>query len=116
MRVYFYLHTGNSTDGVFCSTVNSHRWGARVVLHWKDGSVMQLHYYISAVVSASLLESFLWYIDYEYFNDTGTRPYTLTLLAVVVGAARESVSRTLVLVVSLFLFPYLYFRTTGQFV
>ena len=57
------------------------------MLHWKDGSVMQLHYYISAVVSASLLESFLWYIDYEYFNDTGTRPYTLTLLAVVVGAA-----------------------------
>ena len=105
----------NSTDGVFCSTLNSDRWGARVVLHWKDGSVMQLHYYISAVVSASLLESFLWYIDYEYFNDTGTRPYTLTLLAVVVGAARESVSRTLVLVVSLFLFPYLVQLSYRQF-
>ena len=70
---------------------------------------MQLHYYISAVVSASLLESFLWYIDYEYFNDTGTRPYGLTLLAVVVGAAKESVSRTLVLVVS-FLFQ-VYFNS-----
>ena len=85
------------------------------MLHWKDGSVMQLHYYISAVVSASLLESFLWYIDYEYFNDTGTRPYGLTLLAVVVGAARESVSRTLVLVVSFLFQVYFNSRVGGKF-
>lgn len=77
-------------------------WTAKVAkVHVKRPDVLtQLHHCVTAVVAASFTEAFLWYADYEYFNAVGVRPVALTLLAVFFSAARESASRTLVLVVS----------------
>ena len=45
--------------------------------------------------------SSLRYFDYVNFNNTGFRPYDVTLWAVMVGSARKCISRMLLLVVAM---------------
>lgn len=50
------------------------------------------------------------YFDYVNFNATGYRPYVTTLYAVLLGCARKTISRILVLIVSMgygVVLPYL---------
>lgn len=50
------------------------------------------------------------YFDYVNFNNTGYRPYITTLYAVVLGCLRKTISRMLVLIVSMgfgVVLPYL---------
>ena len=50
------------------------------------------------------------YFDYVNFNATGYRPYVTTLYAVLLGCARKTISRVLVLIVSMgygVVLPYL---------
>lgn len=50
------------------------------------------------------------YFDYVNFNATGYRPYVTTLYAVLLGCLRKTISRTLVLIVSMgfgVVLPYL---------
>lgn len=74
-------------------------WFLRFVQHWKD--IIQLHYQITAVISLGMCEMALWYFEYSNFNATGSRPIGITLWAVTSSAIKKTVSRLLLLVVSM---------------
>ncbi|KAL9421848.1 hypothetical protein AB3S75_034175 [Citrus x aurantiifolia] len=74
-------------------------WFVRFVQYWKD--IMQLHYHITAVIGLGMCEMALWYFEYANFNSTGTRPMGITLWAVTFSAVKKTVSRLLLLVVSM---------------
>ncbi|XP_050378810.1 uncharacterized protein LOC126796089 [Argentina anserina] len=63
--------------------------------------ILQLQHCITAVIVLGLFEMVLWYSDYVNFNNTGMRPVFLTTLVVTVGAVRKTVSRLLILTVSM---------------
>uniref|UniRef100_A0A7I4D0Z7 GOST seven transmembrane domain-containing protein n=1 Tax=Physcomitrium patens TaxID=3218 RepID=A0A7I4D0Z7_PHYPA len=67
--------------------------------NWKD--ILQLQNCISAVIALGMSEMALWYFDYLNFNMTGSRPMGITMWAVTVGAVKKTVSRLLILVVSM---------------
>ena len=48
-----------------------------------------------------MLEMSAWYFDYVNFNVSGQRPVLPTLWAVMLGCIRKTVSRTVILMVSL---------------
>jgi hypothetical protein len=74
-------------------------WMFAFIANWR--SVMQLQYCITAVVALGMIEMSTWYFDYVNFNSTGFRPYGTTIGAVLISSARKTVSRSLVLVVSM---------------
>lgn len=74
-------------------------WFLRFVQHWKD--IIQLHYQITAVIGLGMCEMALWYFEYANFNDSGSRPMGITLWAVTFSAIKKTVSRLLLLVVSM---------------
>ncbi|KAL2342166.1 hypothetical protein Fmac_010106 [Flemingia macrophylla] len=74
-------------------------WFFQYVRFWND--VLQLQHCITAVIALGLFEMVLWYFEYVYFNNTGTRPIVLTTWVVTVGAIRKSISRLLILSVSM---------------
>ncbi|KAH6762885.1 Lung seven transmembrane receptor family protein [Perilla frutescens var. hirtella] len=74
-------------------------WFLRFVQQWKD--IIQLHYQITAVISLGMCEMALWYFEYANFNATGSRPIGITLWAVTFTAIKKTVSRLLLLVVSM---------------
>ncbi|XP_015933071.1 uncharacterized protein LOC107459360 [Arachis duranensis] len=74
-------------------------WFLRFVQYWKD--VIQLHYHITAVIGLGMVEMALWYFEYANFNSTGSRPMGITIWAVTFTAVKKTVSRLLLLVVSM---------------
>ena len=74
-------------------------WFLRFVKFWKD--IIQLHYHISAVIALGMCEVAIWYFEYANFNSTGSRPVGVTLWAVSFTAVKKTVSRLLLLVVSM---------------
>ncbi|OWM81617.1 hypothetical protein CDL15_Pgr007655 [Punica granatum] len=74
-------------------------WFLRFVKYWKD--IIQLHYHITAVIALGMCEMALWYYEYANFNSTGTRPWDVTLWAVTFTAIKKTLSRLLLLVVSM---------------
>ncbi|KAK6929574.1 Transmembrane protein GPR107/GPR108-like [Dillenia turbinata] len=74
-------------------------WFLRFVQYWKD--IIQLHYHITAVIGLGMCEMALWYFEYANFNSTGSRPMGITLWAVTSSAVKKTVSRLLLLVVSM---------------
>ncbi|XP_071929821.1 uncharacterized membrane protein YHL071W isoform X3 [Coffea arabica] len=74
-------------------------WFVRFVQCWKD--VIQLHYHITAVIGLGMCEMALWYFEYSNFNAVGYRPMAITLWAVSFSAIKKTVSRLLLLVVSM---------------
>lgn len=74
-------------------------WFVRFVQYWKD--IIQLHYHITAVIGLGMCEMALWYFEYANFNSTGSRPMGITLWAVTFTAVKKTVSRLLILVVSM---------------
>ncbi|KAI4306966.1 hypothetical protein L6164_030201 [Bauhinia variegata] len=74
-------------------------WFLRFVQYWKD--IIQLHYHITAVIGLGMCEMALWYFEYANFNSTGSRPMVITLWAVTFTAVKKTVSRLLLLVVSM---------------
>ncbi|KAL5569650.1 hypothetical protein UlMin_026225 [Ulmus minor] len=74
-------------------------WFLRFVQYWKD--IMQLHYHITAVIALGMCEMALWYYEYANFNATGSRPMGITIWAVTFTAVKKTVSRLLLLVVSM---------------
>ncbi|BFG22997.1 hypothetical protein CerSpe_092710 [Prunus speciosa] len=74
-------------------------WFLRFLQYWKD--IIQLHYHISAVIGLGMCEMALWYFEYANFNSTGTRPMGITIWAVTFSAVKKTVSRLLLLVVSM---------------
>ncbi|PSR93265.1 Transmembrane protein like [Actinidia chinensis var. chinensis] len=74
-------------------------WFLRFVQYWKD--IIQLHYHITAVISLGMCEMAFWYFEYANFNGTGSRPMGITIWAVTFSAVKKTVSRLLLLVVSM---------------
>ncbi|KAH7677679.1 Transmembrane protein GPR107/GPR108-like protein [Dioscorea alata] len=74
-------------------------WFLKFVRYWKD--ILQLHYHITAVIALGMCEMSFWYFEYANFNSTGTRPIAITLWAVTFTAVKKTLSRLLLLVVSM---------------
>lgn len=74
-------------------------WFLQYLRNWKD--ILQLQNCISAVIALGMAEMALWYFEYLNFNITGRRPMGITMWAVTVGAVKKTVSRLLILVVSM---------------
>lgn len=74
-------------------------WFLQFVQHWKD--IIQLHYHITAVIGLGMCEMAFWYFEYANFNATGNRPMGITIWAVTFSAVKKTVSRMLLLVVSM---------------
>ncbi|KAJ3682916.1 hypothetical protein LUZ60_013143 [Juncus effusus] len=74
-------------------------WFLQFLRFWKD--ILQLHYHITAVIALGMCEMAFWYFEYANFNSTGTRPMGITLWAVSFTAVKKTVSRLLLLVVSM---------------
>ncbi|XP_010553210.1 PREDICTED: transmembrane protein 87B [Tarenaya hassleriana] len=63
--------------------------------------ILPLQHCITTVIVLGFLEMAFWYLDYANFNSTGTRPVALTSWVVTIGALRKTVSRILILCVSM---------------
>lgn len=74
-------------------------WFFQYVRFWDD--ILQLQHCITAVIALGLFEMILWYFEYVNFNNTGMRPIVLTTWVVTVGAIRKTISRLLILCVSM---------------
>ncbi|TYG88162.1 hypothetical protein ES288_A13G273300v1 [Gossypium darwinii] len=74
-------------------------WFSQYMRFWED--ILQLQHCIAAVVGLGLFEMILWYLDYSNFNKTGMRPVVTTAWVVTVGAIKKTLSRLLILSVSM---------------
>ncbi|XP_022721882.1 transmembrane protein 87B-like [Durio zibethinus] len=74
-------------------------WFLRFVQFWKD--IIHLHYHITLVIALGMCEMAVWYFEYSNFNSTGSRPMVITLWAVTFGSVKKTLSRLLLLVVSM---------------
>ncbi|CAA7395713.1 unnamed protein product [Spirodela intermedia] len=74
-------------------------WSSQCVKFWRD--ILQIQNYISIVIALGFFEMTLWYFEYLNFNNTGKRPVGITLCVVTVGALRKTISRLLILTVSM---------------
>lgn len=74
-------------------------WFSQYLRFWKD--ILLLQHCITAVIGLGLFEMMLWYLEYVHFNSSGMRPVVLTSWVVTVGAIRKSLSRLLILSVSM---------------
>ncbi|KAK3001590.1 hypothetical protein RJ639_022441 [Escallonia herrerae] len=74
-------------------------WFSQYMRFWKD--ILQLQHCITAVIVLGLFEMTLWYFEYAHFNNTGARPVGITAWVVTIGAVRRTVSRLLILSVSM---------------
>lgn len=74
-------------------------WFFQYVRHWKE--ILHLQNCITVVIALGMSEMSTWYFDFVNFNATGFRPYNITVWAVTLGSVRKTVSRMLILVVSM---------------
>ncbi|PWA88108.1 lung seven transmembrane receptor family protein [Artemisia annua] len=74
-------------------------WFLRFVQFWKN--LMQLHSHISSIIALGMCEMALWYFDYSNLSATGSRPFGITVWAVTISAVKKTLSRLLLLVVSM---------------
>ncbi|XP_022748582.1 transmembrane protein 87B-like [Durio zibethinus] len=74
-------------------------WFSQYMRFWKD--ILLLQHCITAIIGLGLFEMVLWYFDYANFNNTGMRPIIITTWVVTVGAIRKTLSRLLILCVSM---------------
>lgn len=74
-------------------------WFSQYLRFWKD--VLPLQNWITLVIALGFFEMTLWYFEYLNFNSTGARPVGITTWVVTVGAVRKTVSRLLILSVSM---------------
>nr|XP_010937314.1 transmembrane protein 87B [Elaeis guineensis] len=74
-------------------------WFSQYAKFWRE--VMPLQNCITLVIALGMLEMALWYFEYAEFNETGIRPKGITFWAVTFGTVKRTVSRVLILVVSM---------------
>ncbi|XP_073311552.1 uncharacterized protein [Primulina huaijiensis] len=74
-------------------------WFSQYAIFWKE--VLPLQNCITFVITLGILEMALWYFDYVEFNKTGIRPTGITVWAVTLGSVKRTVSRLIVLIVSM---------------
>jgi hypothetical protein len=74
-------------------------WFLLCLRNWKD--IVQLHKYLTLIIALGMFETTLWYFDFANFNATGFRPIGITIWAATIGALKKSISRVLLLAVSM---------------
>nr|CAD1832954.1 unnamed protein product [Ananas comosus var. bracteatus] len=74
-------------------------WFFQYVKFWRD--IMPIQNWISLVIALGLFEMTLWYSEYLNFNSNGKRPVGITTWVVTVGAVRKTISRLLILSISM---------------
>ncbi|KAK1286782.1 hypothetical protein QJS10_CPB20g00086 [Acorus calamus] len=90
------------SDAICCTSELAHENSCKLgefMRHWRD--ILQLHYHITAVVALGMCEMAFWYFEYANFNSTGSRPMGITIWAVTFTAIKKTLSRLLLLVVSM---------------
>ncbi|KAL1190274.1 hypothetical protein V5N11_016661 [Cardamine amara subsp. amara] len=73
----------------------------RTQMLWKDIGITQLHYHISLVIALGMCEMAVQYFEYATFDSSGMRPMELTLWVVTFASIKKTLSRLLLLVVSM---------------
>ncbi|XP_031249551.1 transmembrane protein 87B isoform X2 [Pistacia vera] len=91
MNFYVYMSLAYVVLSVF--------WFIQYLRFWKD--ILQLQHCITAVITLGLFEMILWYFEYANFNNTGMRLVVVTTWVVTIGAIRKTLSRLLILCVSM---------------
>ncbi|CAH9055881.1 unnamed protein product [Cuscuta epithymum] len=74
-------------------------WFSQYARFWRE--VLTLQNCITLVITLGMLEMALWYFDYVEFNETGVRPTGITVWAVTFGTVKRTVSRIVILMVSM---------------
>ncbi|KAG6510864.1 hypothetical protein ZIOFF_028909 [Zingiber officinale] len=74
-------------------------WFSQYARFWTE--VMPLQNCITLVIALGMIEMALWYSEYAEFNETGIRTKGITFWAVTFGAVKQTVSRLLILIVSM---------------
>lgn len=74
-------------------------WFAQYVRFWKD--ILPIQNWMTLVIALGLFEMTLWYFEYLNFNNSGIRPVVITTWVVTIGAIRKTVSRLLILSISM---------------
>lgn len=74
-------------------------WFSQYLRFWRD--ILQIQNYISLVIVLGLFEMTLWYLEYFNFNITGMRPVAITTWVVTIGTVRRTISRLLILSISM---------------
>ncbi|XP_039009242.1 transmembrane protein 87A-like, partial [Hibiscus syriacus] len=74
-------------------------WFSQYARFWRD--VLPLQNCITLVITLVMLEMALWYFDYAEFNENGIRPVGITMWAVTFGTIKRTVSRIIILMVSM---------------
>ncbi|RWW16380.1 hypothetical protein GW17_00019740, partial [Ensete ventricosum] len=74
-------------------------WFSQYARFWTE--VMPVQNCITLVIALGMIETTLWYFEYAELNHTGIQPKEITFWAVTFGAVKRTVSRVLVLIVSM---------------
>ncbi|KAL0341816.1 UNVERIFIED_CONTAM: Transmembrane protein 87A [Sesamum calycinum] len=74
-------------------------WFSQYARFWRE--VLPLQNSITLVITLGMFEMAFWYYDYAEFNETGTRPTGITVWAVTFGTVKRTVSRLIILIVSM---------------
>ncbi|KAA8540230.1 hypothetical protein F0562_024207 [Nyssa sinensis] len=74
-------------------------WFSQYARFWRE--VIPLQNCITLVITLGMFEMALWYFDYAEFNETGVRPTGITVWAVTFGTVKRTVSRLIILMVSM---------------
>ncbi|CAA3008756.1 transmembrane protein 87A-like [Olea europaea var. sylvestris] len=91
MQFYGFMSLAYMVLGIF--------WFSQYAKFWRE--VLPLQNFITLVITLGMFEMALWYIDYAKFNETGVRPTGITVWAVSSGTVKRTISRLIILMVSM---------------
>ncbi|KAG1334351.1 transmembrane protein 87A [Cocos nucifera] len=74
-------------------------WFSQYARFWRE--ILPLQNCITFVIALGMFEMALWYFEYAEFNKAGVRPKGMTFWAVTSGTVKRTVSRVIILVVSM---------------
>ncbi|KZV58790.1 transmembrane protein 87A-like [Dorcoceras hygrometricum] len=91
MNFYGFMSLSFVVLGVF--------WFLQYARFWRE--VLPLQNCITLVITLGMFEMAFWYFDYIEFNETGVRPTGITVWAVTFGTVKRTISRLIILIVSM---------------
>ncbi|XP_051119335.1 uncharacterized protein LOC127243390 [Andrographis paniculata] len=91
MNFYGYMSLAFVLLGIF--------WFSQYARFWRE--VLPLQNCITLVITLGMFEMALWYFDYAEFNESGVRPTGTTIWAITFGTVKRTVSRLIILIVSM---------------
>lgn len=74
-------------------------WSVFSALHWN--SLLRIQFWVGAVILLGMLEKACFYFEYHQANEYGISSLSLALIAELVSCVKRTLSRILVLIVSM---------------